>query len=141
MTAITRVAACPDAGAFGATANADNVRGSLQALRYIVMFEGNPVPGFDVATTYDGSNRLSVRTYTEQTAHAAADTPPRAGAARWIMRMTYTYNGAGQLEKIRGETSVNNGTTFINWTDLAGNSFYNFTYTSGRLTGENWSAS
>ncbi len=126
---------------FGPTLNADAVRFSLQMLRYTEMFAGNPVPGFAVATTYDGSNRLSVRTYTERTAHAAADTPTRSAAQRFVMRVTYTYNGSGQLSKIRGEVSANSGTTFSNWVDLEGNSFYNFTFTAGQLTSEDWSAS
>jgi len=132
----------PNAGSYSASTNADNVRTNLQNLREMFA-QGAGAPGFDIPVsggmTYSGGNLTGVLMQ-ESTANAAADTPSRGAGARYYIRQTLTYT-SGNLTKVRYEISYDSGSTYVNWVDLAGNSFQNLTYNANGLESAIWGTS
>jgi hypothetical protein len=132
----------PNAGSYSVSTNADNTRTNLQNLREMFA-QGAGAPGFDIPVsggmTYTGGLLTGVLLQ-EQTAAAAADTPTRTSAQRIFVRQTLTYT-SGSLTKVRYEISYDSGTTYANWTDLAGNSYQNLTYSAGALASVIWGTS
>lgn len=134
--------AYPNAGSYGVSTNADKVREHTQNLLEMVG-QGAGAPGFDIPVsggmTYTGGNLTGVL-YQESTASAAADVPSRSGAQRYYLRQTLTYT-SGNLTKVRYEISYDSGSTWVNWTDAAGNSYQNLTYNANGLESVIWGAS
>ena len=134
--------AYPNAGSYGVSTNADKVREHTQNLLEMVA-QGAGVPGYDIPVsggiTYSGGNLTGVL-YQESTANAAADVPSRSGAQRYYLRQTLTYT-SGNLTKVRYEISYDSGSTWVNWTDAAGNSYQNLTYNTNGLESVIWGAS
>jgi hypothetical protein len=132
----------PNAGSYGVSTNADNVRTNLQNLREMFA-QGAGAPGFDIPVsggmTYSGGNLTGVLMQ-ESTANAAADTPTRGSGARYFIRQTLTYT-SGKLTKVRYEISYDSGSTYVNWVDLAGNSYQNLTYNANGLESVIWGTS
>ena len=130
-------------GGYGVSTNADKVREHTQNLLEMVG-QGAGAPGYDIPVsggmTYSGGNLTGVLMQ-ESTASAAADVPSRSGAQRYYLRQTLSYNGSGQLTKVRYEISYNSGSTWSNWTDAAGNSYQNLTYNANGLESVIWGAS
>jgi len=133
----------PNASSYSASTNADNVRANLQNLREMFA-QGAGAPGFDIPVsggmTYSGGKLTGVLLQ-ESTANAAADTPTRGSGARYYIRQTLSYNGSGQLSKVRYEISYDSGSTYSNWVDLAGNSYQNLTYNANGLESVIWGTS
>lgn len=125
----------PDAGATG-TPYTQSIRDNLSALREMLI-AGGSIPGFDVA--YTGGPPTSI-VYSEKTTVAAADTPTRGSGARIFLRKTLTYT-AGLVTKVRYEISADSGSSYSAWTDLAGNSYKNITYSGGYPTATTWATS
>lgn len=134
--------AYPNAGSFSVSTNADKVREHTQNLLEMVG-QGAGAPGFDIPVsggmTYSGGNLTGVL-YQESTASAAADVPTRSGAQRYYLRQTLSYT-SGNLTKVRYEISYDSGSTWVNWTDAAGNSYQNLTYNANGLESVIWGAS
>lgn len=133
----------PSASSYSVSTNADNVRTNVQNM--LEMFaQGAGLPGFDIPVsggmTYS-SGRLTGVLLQESTANAAADVPTRGSGARYFVRQTLSYNGSGQLSKVRYEISYDSGTTWSNWVDAAGNSYQNLTYTANGLESVIWGTS
>lgn len=130
-------------GGFGVSTNADKVREHTQNLLEMVA-QGAGAPGFDIPVsggmTYS-SGRLTGVLLQESTANAAADVPTRGSGARYFVRQTLSYNGSGQLSKVRYEISYDSGTTWSNWVDAAGNSYQNLTYNTNGLESVIWGTS
>ena len=134
--------AYPNAGSYGVSTNADKVREHTQNLLEMVG-QGAGAPGFDIPVsggmTYSGGNLTGVLMQ-ESTASAAADVPSRSGAQRYYLRQTLTYT-SGNLTKVRYEISYDSGSTWVNWTDAAGNSYQNLTYNTDGLESVIWGTS
>ena len=134
--------AYPNAGSYGVSTNADKVREHTQNLLEMVA-QGAGAPGFNIPVaggmTYSGGNLTGVLMQ-ESTASAAADVPSRSGAQRYYLRQTLTYT-SGNLTKVRYEISYDSGSTWVNWTDAAGNSYQNLTYNTDGLESVIWGAS
>ena len=123
----------PNAGAYSATVNRDGTRDNLVYLRECLV-AGGTMPGYDCASgdiTYNADGTVATVLYKEQTAIATANS--RASGTRYFFRKTHTYNASGQLTKTRYEISANSGSSYSNWTDLAGNYFINYDYSSGKI--------
>jgi len=119
----------PNAGSYGVSTNADNVKANIQWLEELLIFAGMH-PDFDGAFTYTSGN-LTQALYTEQLASATAD--GRGSGTRKIARQTLTYT-SGVLTKVKNEMSYDNGGSYSIWVGRAGNAFMNPGYTSGNLT-------
>jgi len=134
--------AYPSASGYGVSDNADKVREYLQNLFEMIAQTGG-APGFDIPVsggmTYSGGNLTGVLMQ-ESTANAAADTPSRGAGARYYIRQTLTYT-SGNLTKVRYEISYDSGSTYVNWVDLAGNSYQNLTYNANGLESVIWGTS
>jgi len=125
----------PDADDTGTTYT-QSIRDNFWALREMLI-AGASIPGFDA--TFTGTPATSI-VYAEQTAVAAADTPTRGAGARIFFRKTLTYT-AGLVTKVRYEISADSGSSYSAWTDLAGNSYKNISYSGGYPTSTTWATS
>lgn len=128
----------PDAADTG-TPFAQSARDNFWALREMVATLGS-AQGFDFSHNGGAGVTPSEMYFREQTAVAAADTPSRGSGARIWIRLTLTYSG-GRVTKVKYEISTDSGSTYSNWTDLAGNYFFNLDYTGRVIPFGTWATS
>lgn len=110
---------------------AQSIRDNFEAIRQAAVIAGG-VPGYDFSHNGTTSETPGEFYYREQSAVVTAENAITglSRQATWF-RITNTWS-SGVLTKQKFEISTNAGSTYSNWTDLAGNYFRNFDYTGGR---------
>lgn len=114
------------------TAYAQSTRDNFEALRQAMVI-GGLVPGYDFSHNGTTSATPGEFYYREQLAVVTAENviTGLSRQATWF-RITNTWS-SGVLTKQMLEISTNAGSSYSNWTDLAGNYFVNYDYSSGKI--------
>jgi len=114
------------------TAYAQSTRDNFEAIRQAMVI-GGLVPGYDFSHNGTTSATPGEFYYREQSAVVTAENviTGLSRQATWF-RITNTWSG-GVLTKQKLEISTNAGSSYSNWTDLAGNYFINYDYSSGKV--------
>lgn len=129
MTAYTT--SRPDGGQTG-TPFTQSIRDNFEAIRQAMVI-GGLVPGYDFSHNGTTSATPGEFYYREQSAVVTAENviTGLSRQATWF-RITNTWS-SGVLTKQKFEISTNAGSSYSNWTDLAGNYFINYDYSSGKI--------
>ena len=114
------------------TAYAQSTRDNFEAIRQAMVI-GGLVPGYDFSHNGTTSATPGEFYYREQSAVVTAENAitGQSRQATWF-RITNTWS-SGVLTKQMLEISTNAGSSYSNWTDLAGNYFVNYDYSSGKI--------
>ena len=114
------------------TAYAQSTRDNFEAIRQAMVI-GGLVPGYDFSHNGTTSATPGEFYYREQSAVVTAENviTGLSRQATWF-RITNTWS-SGVLTKQMLEISTNAGSSYSNWTDLAGNYFINYDYSSGKI--------